>query len=197
MEDGARIGEVVASNTAHFTAQCYELYGLPSLGSLVRTKEGPREILAVVCQAETSGLEPGRKAVARGHNQNSEEDIYSSNPQLEKLLKSEFEALVVGHRKANQIFRYLPPRPARIHSFVYLCPAQEVREFTSSFEFLDLLINAQLEIPSEELIAACLREISRSTENRETVIVQAGRRLAELLSGDTRRLKVILERIRL
>ena len=197
MEDSTRIGEVVASSTAHFTTQCYELYGLPPLGSLVRTKEGPNEIFAIVCQAETSGLEPGRKAVARGHNQNSEEDIYSSNPQLEKLLKSEFEALVVGHREATQIFRYLPPRPARIHSFVYSCSTQEVREFTSSFEFLDLLINTQLEIPPEELIAACLREISRSAENRETVLVQAGRRLAELLSGDIRHLKVILERIRL
>jgi len=77
------------------------------------------------------------------------------------------------------------------------CSAQEVTEFTSSFEFLDLLVNTQLDIPSEELIAACLREISQNVEDKETILIQAGRYLAGILSNDTRRLKSILDRIRL
>lgn len=197
MEDSFRIGEVVTSSTSRFTTQCYELYVLPPLGSLIKTREGPNDIFAVVSRAETSSLEPGRRAVVRGQNQESEEEIYTSSPHLEKLLKSEFEAIIVGHRQEEHILCYLPPRPPRIHGFVYLCSAQEVTEFTSSFEFLDLLVNTQLDIPSEELIAACLREISQNVEDKETILVQAGRYLAGILSNDTRRLKSILNRIRL
>ncbi|UCG55121.1 MAG: hypothetical protein JSV32_02580, partial [Dehalococcoidia bacterium] len=93
-----RIGEIIETSTATFTVQCYQLYDLPPLGSLVKTKNEELELYAVVCNATTTGLEPGRKAIARGKDEESEEAIYKTSPQLEKLLKSEFQTLVVGHR---------------------------------------------------------------------------------------------------
>ncbi len=191
-----RVGEVIRSETTGLTAQCYELDSFPPLGGLVKTQNAGSELYAIVYKASTAGIEPGRKPLARGKNEINEEAIYKSSPQLEKLLKSEFEALVVGHKADNKIFHYLPPKPVPIHSFVYLCPSQEIKEFSTSFSFLNTLLNSTLPLPCEELIAASLRYISHVQEDKHQFLVDAGKHLATALSGDFNRLKIILDRIR-
>lgn len=191
-----RIAEVVESSTVAFTAQCYELYQLPPLGGMVKTRDSATELYAFVYNATTSSFETGRRPIARGKDETSEEAIYQSNPQLTKLLRSEFQALVVGHRQGEQVYQYLAPRPARIHSFVYVCPPQEVRQFSQSFDFLNLLINTRLQIPVDELIAACLRQMADVQQDRHAFLVSAGKELATLLSGNFNQLKAILWRIK-
>ena len=97
-EQPDRIGEVIEASTTDFVAQCYELYQLPPLGSLVKTKYLPVELYGVVYHAATTSIEPGRRPIARGKDEVSEEAIYQASPQLSKLLRSEFTALIVGHR---------------------------------------------------------------------------------------------------
>ena len=190
-----RVGEVIEASTTDFVAQCYELYQLPPLGSLVKTRDQEVELYGIVYYAATTSIEPGRRPIARGKDEDSEEAIYRSNPQLLKLLRSEFSALVVGY-KDEKLYHYLPPKPARIHSFVYLCNPDEVKEFGQSFDFLNMLINAHLPVPIDELIAACLRQMSEVYEDRQAFLVAAGKELAILLSGEFNQLKAILGRIR-
>ena len=191
-----RVGEVIEASTTDFTAQCYELYQSPPLGSLVKTRDLPLELYGIVYNATTTSIEPGRRPIARGKDEASEEDIYRASPQLLKLLRSQFSALVVGHRQGDKLYHYLPPKPARIHSFVYLCSPEEVKEFSQSFDFLNMLINAHLPVSTDELIAACLRQMSQVYEDRHTFLVAAGKELAILLSGQFNQLKAILGRIR-
>jgi len=191
-----RVGEVIEAGTTDFVAQCYELYQSPPLGSLVKTTDSPVELYGIVYNATTASLEPGRRPIARGKDEASEEEIYRSSPQLLKLLRSEFCALVVGHRQGDKLHHYLPPKPARIHSFVYLCSPEEVREFSQSFTFLNILINTHLPVAVEELVAASLRQMSEVYEDPRTFLVAAGKELAILLSGEFNRLKAILGRIR-
>ena len=186
-----KIAEVIEASTAQFTAQSYELYELPPLGSLVKTGD----IYGIVAQAETTSLEPGRKPIARGKDETSEEAVYESSPQLVKLLRSEFTAAVVGHKDGANLRQYLPPQPARIHGFVYLCPPDAVREFSQSFGFLNILINTKLVIPNEELVAAALRQMSQTQDDPRAFLVAAGKELANLLSSDFIRLKNILGRL--
>lgn len=190
-----RVGEVIETGTAGFIAQCYELYQSPSLGSLVKTSEESVEIYAVVSNATTSGMEPGRRPIARGKDEISEEGVYSSSPQLLKLLRTEFSTVVVGYREDEKLFHYLPPRPARIHSFVYQCRPEEVKEFSRSFNFLSILTGAHLEVPVEEVIAAALRRMSRGADDPHSFLVAAGKELAVLLGGEYNRLKNILSRL--
>ncbi len=194
-EEMQRVGEVIEASTTEFTAQCYELYEIPPLGSLVKTKEASIELYGIVYNAATTSLEPGRRPIARGKDETSEEAIYRSSPQLLKLLKSEFGALVVGH-KQDKLYHHLPPQPARIHSFVYLCPPQEVKEFGQSFDFLNILLNARTPVPSEELISASLRQMSQAHPDPRAFLVAAGKELAILLSGNLNQLKTILGRMR-
>jgi len=195
-KENQRVGEVIEASTTEFVTQCYELYQLPPLGSLVKTRDQEVELYGIVYYAATTSLEPGRRPIARGKDEDSEEAIYRSNPQLLKLLRSEFSALVVGHRQDGKFYHYLPPKPARIHSFVYLCSPDEVKEFGQSFDFLNMLINAHLPVPIDELIAACLRQMSKVYEDRQAFLVAAGKELAILLSGEFNQLKAILGRIR-
>jgi len=190
------VGEVIDASTTDFTAQCYELYQSPPLGSLVKTRDLPLELYGLVYNAATTSIEPGRRPIARGKDEASEEEIYRSSPQLLKLLRSEFSALVVGHRQGDRLYHYLPPKPARIHSFVYLCPPEEVKEFSQSFDFLNMLINTRLPVSTDELIAACLRQMSQVYEDRHAFLVAAGKELAILLSGQFNQLKAILGRIK-
>ncbi len=191
-----KVGEVIEASTTEFVAECYELYQLPPLGSLVKTIDLPVELYGIVYHATTASVEPGRRPIARGKDEVSEEEIYRSSPQLLKLLRSEFSALVVGHQQSDKLYHYLPPRPARIHSFVYLCPTDEVREFSHSFAFLNMLLNSHLPIAGEELIAASLRQMSQVQEDSHAFLVAAGKELAILLGDEFNRLKAILERIR-
>ena len=186
-----KVAEVIEASTTQFVAQCYELYELPPLGSLVKTGD----IYGIVANATTTSLEPGRRPIARGKDEASEEEIYRASPQLLKLLRSEFEAMVVGHKEGDRLCHYLPPSPARIHAFVYLCAPEEVQKFSQSFNFLNILANTRLPVPADELIAAALRQMSQAHEDPQAFLVSAGKELAVLLSSDFNQLKSILGRL--
>ncbi len=191
-----RVGEIIEASTTDFVAQCYELYQSPPLGSLVKTTDLSVELYGIVYNVTTASLEPGRRPIARGKDEASEEEIYRSSPQLLKLLRTEFSALVVGHRQDDKLYHYLPPKPARIHSFVYLCPPDDVREFSQSLDFLNILLNTHLPVSIEELVAASLRQMSQVYEDPHTFLVAAGKELAILLGSEFNRLKAILRRIK-
>jgi len=196
MTEMQRVGEVIETSSTDFVAQCYELHQSPPLGSLVKTTDLPVELYGIVYHAATTSFEPGRRPIARGKDEASEEDIYKSSPQLLQLLRSEFSTLVVGYRENEKLHHYLPAKPARIHGFVHLCPPEEVKEFSQSFDFLNILINTHLPLPTDEFIAACLRQMSKVNEDPHHFLVAASKELAILLSGEFNQLKAILRRIR-
>ena len=195
-EQTDRAGEIIEASTTEFVAQCYELYQSPPLGSLVKTTDEDVELYGIVYHAATTSIEPGRRPIARGKDEASEAAIYSSSPQLLKLLRTEFSALVVGHRQHDELFYSLPAKPARIHSFVYQCQPKEVKEFSLSFGFLHILLSAQLPVPVEEIVAASLRRMSQVSEDPHSFLVSSGKELAVLLGGDFNRLKAVLGRIK-
>ncbi len=192
----AKIGEIIEASTSEFVAECYELHQPPPLGSLVKTRNVSIEIYGMVHQAATASIEPGRRPIARGKEEVEEEDIYRTNPQLSRLLRTDFTALVLGHREGEKLHHYLPPRPARIHSFVYLCDPDEVCEFSQSLDFLSILVNARVPGVVDELVAACLRQASQAHPDRHGFLVAAGKQLVTLLGGEFSRLDTILRRIR-
>ncbi len=196
METIVRVGEIVEASTGEFVAQCYQLHQPPPLGSLVKTKNKLGEIYGIVYSAETRSLEPGRRPIARGEDVEEEIDIFQNNPQLSKLLRTDFKVLVVGFEEKDRFYQFLPPQPARIHSFVYICSLDEVKNFSQSFDFLSLLIGTNLMVPLDEVIAAAIRYFSNAHSDRHRFLVKAGKELALLLGSELNRLNSILRRIR-
>ena len=190
----ARIAEVVEAASHRFVAQCYQLYQAPPLGALVWT--GSPHIYAVVCGIATEALDPGRRILARGESEESEEDIYRANPQLSRLLSTRFEALIVGDEDGDTLVHRLPPLPPRVHAFVYSCGAEETLRFAHSLDFLHTLVTSGLG-NADEVVGACVRQVASLHSDPQTFLVQAGKHLARELSGDTSRLNAILRRLAL
>lgn len=190
-----KIAEIIEANTAEFMAQCYTLYEIPPLGSLVKTIDGERELYGIVYNAATNSIEPGRRPLARGKDEPDEQAVYRSNPQLAKLLRSEFRTLIVGYKQGGEFFYYLPPTPARIHGFVYNCQIDELESFSKSLDFLNIILNTRLPVPVEEVTGAVLRQMSQVQTDPHRFLVNAGKELANILGNDFYKLKIILAKI--
>ncbi len=196
-DHAVRLGEVIEATTSDFVAQTYNLHEAPPFGSLVRVSEGSLAIFAVTAGARTGSIDPGRRPIARGRDEASEDELYQNNPELHELLRTEFTAVVIGFRNDGAIHQYLPPRPPRIHSFVYQCAPVEVREFATRLDFLATLVAAGQRGTTDELVAACLRQMGTAHDGtHRTYLVRAGKELASLLGGEIGRLNSILRRIR-
>jgi hypothetical protein len=191
-----KIAEIIEATSTEFTAQCYELYHLPSLGALVKAVVGEFEIYGIVYRAATTSIEPGRRPIARGKDEPSEEAVYRENPQLAKLLRSEFSTSVVGFKDGITLHYFLPPTPPRIHGFVYLCSPDEVSAFSGTLDFLGTIVNTSLPIPTEEVTAAALRQMSQTHPDPRRFLVEAGKVLTVLLGDDYYRLRMILGKLR-
>lgn len=187
-----RVGEVVEATSTSFVAQCYRLYDAPPLGSLVRSGTPP--LYAVVSRVSTGPLDASRPVLARGESAASEEEVFRENPQLERLLTSRFDALIVGHRVGEEDRHFLPPLPPRVHSFVHICCPAEVARFTSHLDLLHLLLNSG--VPAvDEVVGACLRQAAAAHADPGEFLLAAGKALAGELAGDLPRLQAILRRV--
>jgi hypothetical protein len=187
-----RVGEVVESTSTSFVAQCYQLDGAPALGALVRT-DSP-DIYGVVARVTTEPLDSARPVLARGEDSDSEEDVIRDNPQLARLLTSRFEVIIAGHVGDGAVRQYLPPRPPRVHSFVYACDSEEVSGFTARLELLRLLLNSGAP-HADEIVGACVRQAAPSHPQPSDFLAFACRTLAVELSADVARLNSILRRV--
>ena len=193
-ETRSRLGEVVEASSTEFTVHCYKLYGAAPLGALVLTG-GEESIYAVVSTVGTLPLDPARRPVARGQNEPNTEAVYLSNPQLPRLLRTDFKSTIVGHQNEDSIRYYLPSQPPQIHAFVHTCQPQEVRNFTQRLDFLPLLLIGAAPL-ADEVTAAFLRQTALVQEDPDTFLVAAGRRVARYLSRDLQRLDDLLTRLR-
>lgn len=194
-DDAVLIGEVVEASTTEILAQALELDSAPPFGAFVEvTSEDGPVVYGVVAHVQTSGIDPGSRAIMRGHGEVRDERIYEENPDLPLVLRTTFRALVVGFRDDSRLYQFLPPRPPRLHYSVSTCDMRTVREFTShSLDYLQVLLNAA-EVPVDELLAANLRYASAQHSDPEAFLQRAGRELAQLLRADYQRLTGILRR---
>lgn len=188
-----RFGEVVEASIERLLGQCHELYGAPVLGTLVRAGES---VYAVVEGVETVALDPTRPIVARGAGAASEAEVYAEHPQLERLLRTQVSLSVIGHREGQDVRQYLPPLPPRIHTFLHVCPAEEVRDFFADGrpDFASLLIRRGAPA-GDDVLAAVLRQASAAFDAPGDFLLTASRGVASLLAGDTARLNAIVRRL--
>ena len=189
-----RVGEIIGADSRALTVQCYELYGAPPLGTFLSVGDPPA--IAVVQSIRTEPLDPSRPVLARGRDARTLDDIYRENPQLERLLTTRLEALIVGHERGGKLVQLLPPAPPPIHAFVAVCPRDLVARFTEDLEFTRFVLNSGPPM-ADEVMVACLREASASREEGEEFLKRAGQILSREMVGDSARLSSILRRARL
>jgi hypothetical protein len=131
-------GEVIATSYSSFTVESYELNSTPPLGGLVVAEN----VLGVVCSARTEGLGP---ISARGELGDEDGGVYKLYPDLERTLRTNFAALVVGcydqsrGADAAPVYTY-PECPPRVHYKCWLASDDELVRFTERPDYLRLLL---------------------------------------------------------
>jgi hypothetical protein len=194
MEPGLS-GEVVEASTTEFLAQAVELDCAPPFGALVEVAaDDALTVYGVVAHVQTAGIDPGSRAIMRGHGDVRDGRIYEENPDLPLVLRTTFRALVVGFSDTDDVHQFLPARPARLHYSVFTCPPRTVIRFSNEgLDYLQALLTAP-EVPNDELLAANLRYVAAATNEGQAFLERAGRELAQLLRADYTRLTAILRR---
>ena len=189
-----RIGEVVESSSIQFTVQCYDLYKSPNIGTLVKCGEDP-QLFGLVYDVSNKSMDPARRPVPRGRNENNEEGVYLSNPQLSRLLITEIKCVSVGYKSIEGIEQSPISLPPKIHSFVLECLDEELKEFSSSLDFLPILLESAILTSNDEVISSFLLKSSKTHNDASQFLIYAGKELAFNLSGQLIRLNNLLKRI--
>ena len=189
-----KAGEIVAVETTGFTAQSYELNRAPAFGSLLRVPAiGDVTYFALCYGAQTGSIEPGRHAVAWGRFEDDEADIYRRQPQLGQILRTTFDALLVGYANgAGGTVQRVPARPPRLHALVYEATEAEVAAFNTDLAYLRFILRTPLP-NADDFIAATIDHAHRAIGGEHTFLVSAARTVARLLEPEHERVMNILE----
>jgi hypothetical protein len=188
-----RIGEIVETNSMGLVAESFELHRPPALGSLVKIEQenGPC-VYAVVSYGQTTGLEPGRRAIRRGTAEVHDAAIYDEHPELRRTLRTVFNAVFVGWEDGERLRQQLPPQPPPLHFSVHDCEVSEVERFSDSLYYLRLLLTAVVDLPVVYLVIAHVNETYRVRRQDRAWVEAAARELAALLKNDNQTLMSIL-----
>ena len=193
-----KIAEVIESSTQAFLAEVYREAESPAFGRWVQMKRpNGLTLYGLVSHVEISSYDPHRQAVALGM---TEEELHKEMPHVPELLRTTFRAQVIAYQDAHGAIRQtLPPHPAGVHDFVYLCTQDDVRRLGRPYDFLRTLVrNPDTSVPIDDLVVAVLSYVYEAHGGRhggEEELVAAGRALSRLLNDDHERLQSILRRV--
>ncbi len=201
VDDGVqlgRIGEVIEANTGGFVAEAQLLHTPPALGSVAVIRDFGIDTLAIVSSAETTPRDAGRRPTARGADYQSEDEFYERHPEISRLIRTTFSAVIVAHRAEGRLYAYLPPRPPRLHSFVYPGGVEDIAELANDPLTLQNVAAARLGAANEFLPAAIrtLASVRGSARAQEDYLRETGRRLVHLMRDDMHTLQTVLAKIR-
>jgi hypothetical protein len=195
-----RIGEVIASATTHFMAQALRdpdrglsMPKAPPFGSFVRAhlEDDALDVYGVVFHVETTSIDAAHRPLALNL---SRQELREQQPQIFELLRTDFSLVVTGYKQDGKVRAGLPPTPPLVHDFVYACDEGEVVALTERLDFLRTLLTFA-QAPTDELVAACLRNAYRARGEDRTFLLGAGRNLSTLLRNDYDRLTAIVGRL--
>ena len=193
------IAEVLSSTITAVMAQTNPQHDLevshrPRFGSFltIESNDSDLRVFAVVYNVITGAPDAVHKPVALGLTR---DELRIEQPHIFSLLRTEVHAAIVGYEQDGNIFQHLPPHPPDVHDFVYVSSMNEVAELTFDFDFLRLLMHVNA-VPSDELLAATIREAQQAASQPDSFLVAAGQALSKLLQNDYDRLIALLRKIR-
>jgi len=151
------IGRLLRAGTTGFVVGCrVAQIDAPSFGALVRVAlDGDYQVYGLIhdIHIDDDGL-VRQLVTAEGV-----EDAVIADNRVNRNVPLELSVLTVGYRLDGKISHLLPPRPPLSLDVIYLCNAEEVRQFTSSgrFGYFRHLLRA-VDLPVGELLAAHIQQ---------------------------------------
>jgi hypothetical protein len=204
-----RIGEIIETMSTGFVAESFELNHPPALGSLVVVRVPDEagavgasvDLYAVVTYGQTAGIDPSRHAVRRSTDAVFDQAIYRQNPELERTLRTEFGATLVGFGRSGQLRQHLPSQLPPLHFSVQRPEAEEVQRFTDRLQYLRLLASPYAtsgpmpsggQVAPLQVLAANVRQVYEARGWDRAWLDAAAREIATLLKSDHEALLTVL-----
>ncbi len=183
MDDGLQIaGRLLRAGTTGFVAGCsVSQLKAPSFGALVRAPlDEHLQVYGLIhdIRIDDDGLV--RQLVTT--SQVDEETV--ADNRVNRIVPVEMSVLTVGYEEEGKIWHLLPPRPPLSLDVIYLCSRAETIKFTGAgrFGYFRHILQAK-EVRIGELLAAHIRQVSRSTQDKKWVAA-ATQELITLLRDD-------------
>jgi hypothetical protein len=161
MNDAIEIGRLLRAGTRGFVVGCrVSQLQSPSFGGLVKAPvSDDYQIFGLIYDIHIDDDGLVRQLVTA---EQVAESVINDN-RLNRNVPLEMSVLSIGYRQGGQISHLLPPRPPLSLDMIYLCPPEELREFSSTgrFGYFRHVLGAD-DLPAGELIASHLRQASQA-----------------------------------
>ncbi len=153
------IGRLLRAATTGFVVGCrVSQIDAPSFGAMVRVVlDGDYQVYGLIHDIHIDDDGLVRQLVTA---ERVDEAVIADN-RVNRNIPLELSVVTVGYRMDGKISHLLPPRPPLSLDVIYLCSAEEVRQFTSSgrFGYFRHLLRAT-DLPVGELLAAHIQQAS-------------------------------------
>lgn len=198
------IGEVLTASITELVAECWQertdtgfapdLPERPRFGSFLRvtSADNALNIFAVVCDVSTGAQDSTHKPTAL---KLTRDQLRLEQPHIFALLRTEIYATIIGYSNGDDYNTGLPPHPPEVHDFVYKATDSEIESITADLDFVRLITRVS-RVPSDELVAATIREACTARGGDYAFLVSAGQSLAQAYRDDYERLSSVLRKIR-
>ena len=197
------LGEIVSTSYSSFTVESYELNSTPPLGALVVAQD----VLGVVCSARTEAL---GTVSALGKPEDEDGGVYHKYPDLQRILRSQFSALVVGcymsapdaagqaggagaPDNAGEPAYIYPECPPRVHYKCWLASDAELVRFTARPDYLRLLLCSTEAVNVDQVIIHLVLRAFRARGRDHHWLRHTAEYLGRQLKGDYDRLLALLK----
>ena len=187
--------EVIESSLHSFLAQCWVWDDFPVYGSLVMVESGDMLLLGTVSELSTGSMDPMRYPFPY---KKTEEELKAEQPQIFEFLKTTFRVHIVGYQEktGGKVNYLLPPKPAKIHSFVRECDAGLAKRFFSQPDYVHLLFAFESQTGSlDELLLAILKHLKNAQLLDDKALDAFCKTFSLRTGNDYRRLKLFLQRV--
>ncbi len=179
------IGRLLRASTTEFVVGCRAAQlNAPSFGALVRVPlDDGSQIFGLIYDIHIDDDGLVRQLVTA---QVADEAVIADNRQ-NRNVPLEISVLAVGFQQGENISHLLPPRPPLSLDVIYLCDADEIRDFTSAgrFGYFRHILRNQ-DLPVGELLAAHLgqAQAAHTEAGNSSWSQDAARELITLLRDD-------------
>jgi hypothetical protein len=151
------IGRLLRAGTTGFVVGCrVAQIDAPSFGALVRVKlDGDYHVYGLIHDIHIDDDGLVRQLVTA---EGVEEAVIADN-RVNRNVPLELSVLTVGYRLDSKVSHLLPPRPPLSLDMIYLCSAEEIRQFTAAgrFGYFRHILRAS-DLPVGELLAAHIQQ---------------------------------------
>lgn len=179
------IGRLLRAGTAGFVVGCrVSQIDAPSFGALVRVPlEAGYQIYGLIYDIHIDDDGLVRQLVTA---EGIDEAIIADN-RVNRNVPIEMSVLAIGYQQDGKLFHLLPPRPALSLDAIYLCEAEELRNFTSAgrFGYFRHILRTK-DLPIGDLLAAHINQVQdvQKKAGNDSWALEATQELIVLLRDD-------------